>query len=129
VFNRGASGSAEHYVQVVVSAARSFRGLGHDEVRQRIVQEMQRLFPAAGQASLVRARLVTEHQATFSVVPGVDRWRPPQLSPIAGLFVAGDWTRTGWPATMEGAVRSGYLAAEAILAQMGRPEKVVRPDL
>jgi uncharacterized protein with NAD-binding domain and iron-sulfur cluster len=90
---------------------------------------MARLFPAAGQARLVRARVVTEHQATFSAVPGVDRWRPPQASPIPGLLVAGDWTRTGWPATMEGAVRSGYLAAEALLEQCGRPERLVQPDL
>ena len=64
---------------------------------------------------LLRCRVVTEHAATFSAVPGVDRWRPAQASPLDNLFVAGDWTATGWPATMEGAVRSGYLAAEALL--------------
>jgi uncharacterized protein with NAD-binding domain and iron-sulfur cluster len=62
-------------------------------------------------------------------VPGVDRWRPPQASPIDNLFVAGDWTATGWPATMEGAVRSGYLAAEALLRRLGRGECLVQPDL
>jgi squalene-associated FAD-dependent desaturase len=67
--------------------------------------------------------------ATFSVVPGVDKWRPIQASPIPNLFVAGDWTATGWPATMEGAVRSGYLAVEALLAQRGVPEQLVQPDL
>jgi squalene-associated FAD-dependent desaturase len=129
VFNRGEPTPGEHYVQVVVSAARALAGLGHDEVRQRITAEVQGLFPAAGQARLVRARVVTEHQATFSPVPGVDRWRPVQVSPITGLFVAGDWTRTGWPATMEGAVRSGYLAAEALLERAGRPERLLQPDL
>jgi uncharacterized protein with NAD-binding domain and iron-sulfur cluster len=69
--------------------------------------------------------VVTEHAATFSAVPGVDRWRPGPASPIENLLVAGDWTDTGWPATMEGAVRSGYLAAEAILGSPG----IVRPDL
>jgi len=73
--------------------------------------------------------VVTEHAATFSAVPGVDRWRPTQASPIANLFVAGDWTRTGWPATMEGAVRSGYLAAEALLERVGVPGKLVQPGL
>ena len=62
-------------------------------------------------------------------VPGVDRWRPPQASPVPNLVLAGDWTATGWPATMEGAVRSGYLAGEAILTRCGRPEHIVRPDL
>jgi squalene-associated FAD-dependent desaturase len=113
VFNRGMA-QGEHYVQVVVSAARQFRGLGHDEVERRIVAEMASLFPAAHPEKLVRARVVTEHAATFSAVPGVDRWRPAAESPIANLFLAGDWTATGWPATMEGAVRSGYRAAEAV---------------
>jgi len=53
----------------------------------------------------------------------------PQGSPVANLAVAGDWTATGWPATMEGAVRSGYLAAEVILARTGQPVKLVQPDL
>jgi squalene-associated FAD-dependent desaturase len=129
LFNRGEVAPGEHYVQVVVSAARQFRGLGHDEVRRRITEETGRLFPAAAGATLLRARVVTEHAATFSAVPGVDRWRPAQASPIANLFLAGDWTATGWPATMEGAVRSGYLAAEALLARRGKPERLVQPDL
>ncbi len=129
VFNRGETAPGDHYVQVVVSAARQFRGLGHEEVRRRIVGELAELFPAARAAQVRRARVVTEHAATFSVVPGVDRWRPVQASPLANLFVAGDWTATGWPATMEGAVRSGYLAAEALLKRVGRAETLVQPDL
>jgi uncharacterized protein with NAD-binding domain and iron-sulfur cluster len=123
VFNRG------EYVQVVVSAARQLRGLGHEEVQRRVVEEVRRLFPTARHATLVRGRVVTEHAATFSAVPGVDRWRPGPVSPIENLFVAGDWTDTSWPATMEGAVRSGYRAAEAVLAKAGVPTTLVRPDL
>ena len=119
IFNRGQSGPGEHYLQVVVSASRQFRGLGHEEVQRRIVEEMGQLFPEASPKNLLRARVVTEQAATFSAVPGVDQWRPPQISPIRNLFVAGDWTATGWPATMEGAVRSGFLAAEALLARAG----------
>jgi squalene-associated FAD-dependent desaturase len=129
VFARGETAPGEHYLQVVVSASRAFRGLGHDEVQRRIVAELASLFPAARSARLLRARVVTEHSATFGAVPGVDRWRPAQTSPIGNLFVAGDWTATGWPATMEGAVRSGYLAAEALLQRAGRPERLVQPDL
>jgi squalene-associated FAD-dependent desaturase len=124
VFNRG-----EHYIQVVVSAARPLRGLGNDEIQRRIVEELRSLFPESAAATLVRGRVVTEHAATFSAVPGVDRWRPGPVSPIENLFVAGDWTATGWPATMEGAVRSGYLAAEAVLRRAGSPVTIMQPDL
>jgi squalene-associated FAD-dependent desaturase len=119
LFNRGRVNEQEHYVQVVVSAARQFRGLGHEEVQRRMVGELAELFPEAAAASLRRARVVTEHEATFSAVPDVDQWRPPQATPLANLLLAGDWTATGWPATMEGAVRSGYLAAEAISSAKG----------
>src|SRR5213593_474305 len=84
------------------------------------IRARKSFFPAAAGAKLLRARIVTEHAATFSAVSRVDRWRPQQTSPIPNLFLAGDWTATGWPATMEGAVRSGYLAAEAILQRVGK---------
>lgn len=112
-FSRGESAPGEHYLQVVVSASRQFRGLGHAEVQTRVAEEIARLFPSP--AKLLRSRAVTEHAATFSAVPGVDAFRPPQRTPVPGLFLAGDWTATGWPATMEGAVRSGELAAAAVL--------------
>jgi squalene-associated FAD-dependent desaturase len=129
VFNRGETAPGEHYLQVVVSAARQFRGLGHEEVQRRTVAELETLFPAAAGATVRRARVVTEHAATFSAVPGVDRWRPVQGSPLRNLLLAGDWTATGWPATMEGAVRSGYLAAEELLRRLGRGERLLQPDL
>ena len=129
VFNRGEVAPGEFYVQVVVSAARRFRGLGRDEVERQVVAELRKLLPDLAAANLLRARVVTEQAATFSAVPGVDRWRPPQTTPIANLMIAGDWTATGWPATMEGAVRSGYLAAEALLSRAGRPERLLQPDL
>lgn len=108
VFNRGGN-----YVQVVVSAARLTRQLGGEEIQRRVIEELRQLLPAAQSAQILRSRVVTEHAATFSAVPGVDRWRPGPVSPIKNLFVAGDWTATGWPATMEGAVRSGFAAAAA----------------
>jgi squalene-associated FAD-dependent desaturase len=129
VFNRGEVKPGEWYVQVVVSASRGFRGLDHDEVQRRIVGELGDLFPSLTPRALRRVRVITEHAATFSAVPGVDRWRPAQRSPLPNLFVAGDWTATGWPATMESAVRSGYLAAEELLKHVGMPQRIVRPDL
>jgi zeta-carotene desaturase len=77
----------------------------------------------------MKATVIKETAATFSPEPGVDRWRPKQETSITGLFLAGDWTDTGWPATMEGAVRSGYLAAEAVLRKEGRPHRFVQPEL
>ncbi len=94
-----------------------------DQIQLQIVGELTQLFPASTGAKLLRARVVTERAATFSPVPGVDRWRPNQTSPIGNLFLAGDWTATGWPGTMEGAVRSGYLAAEALMERIGSKEK------
>jgi uncharacterized protein with NAD-binding domain and iron-sulfur cluster len=129
LFNRGESSPGEHYVQVVVSAARQFRGLGQEEVQRLIVAELERLFPLARTARLLRARVVTEHAATFSAVPGVDRWRPRQASPLENMFLAGDWTATGWPATMEGAVRSGYLAGQEVLTAHGATASLLQPDL
>jgi uncharacterized protein with NAD-binding domain and iron-sulfur cluster len=72
---------------------------------------------------------VKETSATFSPAPGSDQWRPAQRSPLGDLYLAGDWTATGWPSTMEGAVRSGYLAAEAILSDAGTPRSFLKPDL
>lgn len=129
VFKREETSPGEHYVQVVVSAARELRQLGGAEIQTRIVAEMSQLFPEAKAEHLRRARVVTEHAATFSVLPGVDRFRPGQESPIPNLFLAGDWTATDWPATMEGAVRSGYLAAEALLRRLERSERLIQPDL
>lgn len=129
VFNRGKVALGEFYLQVVVSAARPLHGLGREEILRQITDELGRLFPQLRMAKLLRSKVVTEHTATFSAVPGVDRWRPAQASPICNLALAGDWTATGWPSTMEGAVRSGYLAAEAILTRAGRPERLLQPDL
>src|SRR5262249_50231468 len=80
-------------------------------------------------AQLEKATVVKEVAATFSPRPGIDQWRPPQKTHVANLYLAGDWTRTGWPSTMEGAVRSGYLAAESVLAGFGKPRKFLQPDL
>jgi squalene-associated FAD-dependent desaturase len=129
IFTRGEVAPGEHYVQVVISASRPFRGMGHEEMQREILAELARLFPVARTAKVIRARVVTEHAATFSAVPGVDKWRPSQASPIPNLLVAGDWTATAWPATMEGAVRSGYLAAEALLTRRSTPERLLQPDL
>lgn len=120
---------AEHYYQVVVSASYDLEALDKSATVDRIVGELRRVFPAAADAKLLRWKIVTEPEAVFSARPGIDALRPGQTTPIPRLFLAGDWTATGWPSTMEGAVRSGYLAAESVLQRLGRPERVVVDDL
>jgi squalene-associated FAD-dependent desaturase len=115
--------------QVVISASRNIAAQSQQETISKVVEELSEIFPRCRGAALLHSRLVTEHRAVFSARPGAEKCRPLQQSPIANLQLAGDWTRTGWPATMEGAVRSGYLAAENVLRQLGRSERLVQPDL
>ena len=117
------------YLQIVISASYDLLEKSRQEIIDLCLRELRQVLPAAREAQLVRATVIKEAAATFSPAPGCDRWRPAQNSPIAGLFLAGDWTATGWPATMESAARSGYLAAEAILAADGAPRQFVQPDL
>jgi len=119
----------EHYYQVVISASHDLSGRERQSVVDEVLADLAAVFPRARGASLLRWQLITEQQAVFSVRPGLDTVRPTAQSAVSNLLLAGDWTRTGWPATMEGAVRSGYLAAEGVLAKLGRSEKIVVPDL
>ena len=117
------------YLQLVISAAYDLLPMDKTTIRDAALADLAALWPAAREAKLVRWWVVTEHGATFAVRPGIDALRPQQRTLIDGLFLAGDWTATTWPATMEGAVRSGYLAAEGILQDLGRPEPLLRPGL
>jgi squalene-associated FAD-dependent desaturase len=121
--------SAESCYQVVISGSRALRGRAREEVVAQVREELSAAWPEARDAQLLRWRVVTEPRAVFSVQPGLERYRPSQQTAIPNLALAGDWTATGWPATMEGAVRSGYLAMEAILRVMGRARSLLAPDL
>ena len=125
VFNKHAG----EYLQIVISASRNLSPLSQQEIVDLCVKEVAALLPAVREAELVRSVVVRENSATFSPEPGCDQWRPQQQTAIPNFLIAGDWTQTGWPATMEGAVRSGYRAAEAILKNEGRPATFVKPDL
>jgi squalene-associated FAD-dependent desaturase len=109
-FNKGEG----RYVQVVVSASRSLVNVPRQDVVALALRELAEFFPRVKEARIEEAHVVKEVRATFSARPGIEAARPASVTQIPNLFLAGDWTRTGWPATMEGAVRSGYLAAEAI---------------
>ncbi len=127
---RDAAGAAPgHYYQVVVSASRNLAGRDRGEVVDEVCRELSAIWPGAAAARRLHARVVTEHAAVFSVRPGLEQVRPLQASGVPGVFVAGDWTSTGWPATMESAVRSGYLAAEGIWESLGRPQRFLAAEL
>jgi len=120
---------AGQYLQLVISASYDLLALDKVAIRDAAIRELGEIWAAARAAQVVRWWVVTEHGATFAVRPGVEALRPTQRTPVDGLFLAGDWTDTGWPATMEGAVRSGYLAAQAILADLDHPTRLIRPGL
>ena len=91
---------------------------------------MREFFPAARDAKLIKSTVIKEVHATYAPRPGIDAYRPPAATVWPCVFLAGDWTATGWPATMEGAVRSGYLAAEALTYAAGvKDSKFLVSDL
>jgi zeta-carotene desaturase len=120
VFNKDGG----RYAQVVVSASRTLVDMPRADVIALAVRELAEFFPKVRDAELQKAHVVKEVRAVFTPRPGLEPHRPPAHTAIPNLFLAGDWTRCGWPATMEGAVRSGYLAAEAITGQ-----KFLVPDI
>ncbi len=125
-------GGNGQYLQLVISASYDLVPRSRQEIIDLCRRELAEILPATREAKLEKATVIKEVNATFSPEPGVDRWRPKQETSVRNLYLAGDWTRTGWPATMEGAVRSGYLAAEAVLAALRPaqpPRKFLLPDL
>jgi uncharacterized protein with NAD-binding domain and iron-sulfur cluster len=107
----------------VISAARDYVGRPKEDCLKEFERQLHQMLPDAKGAKLVDGTIVIERRATFAPLPGIDRLRPNQAPPEGGienLFLAGDYTLTGWPATMEGAARGGYLAAGAILHSLGK---------
>ncbi len=125
VFNKDAG----RYLQVVVSASRSLLEMSRGEIVDLAARELAEFFPAAREAKIEKAHVVKEVRATFSAQPGLEALRPNATTLFPNVFLAGDWTRSGWPATMEGAVRSGYIAAEAIVRAGGEARSFLLPDI
>jgi uncharacterized protein with NAD-binding domain and iron-sulfur cluster len=119
VFDRTVSSGARtgQVLVVSLSAAGAWIGARPDDLVRTFHAALGDLFPAARRAGLVDGVVSRERTATFRGVPGTARLRPGSLTRVPGLYVAGAWTDTGWPATMEGAVRSGASAAAAALAR------------
>ena len=121
--------SEGRHIQLVVSASRSLTEMPRGEVIALALRELAEFIPASAHARLERAHVVKEIRATYSARPGLEAHRPTAETSDPKLFLAGDWTRSGWPATMEGAVRSGYLAAEAVCRRLGSPRQFLKPDV
>lgn len=114
------------YIELVISGSFAELDLPREHILAEALRELALFFPEVSSATLVKSAVLKEARATFSVTPGLDRHRPPQQTAWPGLFLAGDWTRTDWPSTMESAVRSGRLAAGAVL---NTPIRFLAPDL
>ena len=113
-----------------MSCSRSLVDKSKAEIVDLAVREAQEFFRDAPDAQLLKSTVIKEVNATYSPRPGMDQYRPKPDTAWPRVFLAGDWTATGWPATMEGAVRSGYLAAEAVTRfASGKRTSFLVPDL
>jgi zeta-carotene desaturase len=125
IFNK----SEGRYVQLVISASHTLVETPRAEVIGLALRELAEFFPETREARVEKAHVVKEIRAVLSPRPGLESRRPPARTSIGNLFLAGDWTRQSWPAIMEGAVRSGYLAAEAVTEAAGLRKSFLLPDI
>ncbi len=121
VFNKtrmqGEDESSGQYLCISLSGAWEYADTPKQEIRDMFLEEMKRLFPLARNAQVTRLLIVKQPHATFRSIPVVGHHRLPNATPISNLFLAGEWVDTGWPGTMEGAVRSGQTAARALVSR------------
>jgi len=118
------------YLELVVSSSKTLVEKSRAEIIDLALAELREFFPGARAANLVKSTVIKEVHATYSPRPGVDVFRPRPETVWPRVFLAGDWTATGWPATMEGAVRSGYVAAQCVARVAGlRNAAFLVPDL
>jgi squalene-associated FAD-dependent desaturase len=132
LFDRTAGAGLERdgrqYLALSLSAAADEIELPTAALRDRYLPALAELLPAARQAQVTEFVVTRERTATFLPAPGTAALRPAAATGVAGLFLAGSWTSTGWPATMEGAVRSGLTAARAALISLGRTHRLPTPE-
>jgi len=118
------------YLELVVSSSKSLVEKSRSEITDVALAELREFLPAAREANVVKSTVIKEVHATYSPRPGVEVYRPRPETVWPRVFLAGDWTATGWPATMEGAVRSGYAAAQCVARVAGiRDAAFLVPDL
>jgi zeta-carotene desaturase len=107
------------YLELVVSASRQMVEMSRGEVIELALRELAEFFPAVAAAKLRKSAVVKELRATFAPAPGSGAFRLTPQTPWPGVVLSGDWTQTGWPATMEGAVRGGYRSAASLAGMLG----------
>lgn len=117
------------YLQLVISASSKLLEMPRQQVIDLAREELCEFLPAVREAQVLKAHVVKEARATFAASPGLHKHRPEPQTRLSNLWLAGDWTQSGWPATMEGAVRSGYKAAEFTAAALDRPTQFLLPDI
>ncbi len=123
---RQAGLAAGQYLAISLSAADSYVDLPVAALRQQFLPALEQLFPAAAGAGITDFFVTRERRATFRQAPGCGAIRPGAVTAVPGLALAGSWTDTGWPDTMEGAVRSGQCAAQALVDGLARSATVTR---
>jgi squalene-associated FAD-dependent desaturase len=123
---RGYAPDKGSYIELVIAGSRAQLSMGREEILAGALKELEVFFPEVKRAKLIKSGVLKEARATFSVVPGLDKFRPQQTTEWPGIYLAGDWTATEWPSTMEGAVRSGRLAAGAL---MGDARRFMAPEI
>jgi zeta-carotene desaturase len=106
------------YVEFVIAGSKAQLGIGREDILASALNEVPQFLPDVKRATLLKSCVLKEARATFSVTPGLDQYRPAQKTHLPGLYLAGDWTATDWPSTMEGAVRSGRFAAGAVMGNV-----------
>ncbi len=114
------------YLELVISGSFPELGMAREDILASALHELESFYPAVRSATLVKSAVLKEARATFSVLPGLDDVRPNQKTALQGLFVAGDWTQTEWPSTMESAARAGRYAAGEV---MGERSRFLAPEL
>ena len=111
--------SGRQYLSLLISGAAKYVGWSKEKLVNVAMGELRTLLPTAGEARLLHSVVIKEKRATFSPKPGVENLRPSTETTVKNLLLAGDWTATGYPATIEGAVMSGFNAAEAVRRYLG----------
>ena len=127
LFNKGCNEDGQQHVHAVISAADAWMELDEDAIVDRVLDDLSGVAPHIRTRTIVHARSVKEKRATFAATAEIEPLRPSagpsslgvEGGDAQGLYLAGDWCATGWPATMEGAVRSGYLAVQAMTGHGG----------
>jgi len=124
VFNRslitGDNGVKGQNISISLSGAFDYINRPKEELQKTFIEAMAQAFPLAREAKVERVIVIKQEKATFRCLPGSEGLRPTAQSPIGNLVLAGDWTDTGWPSTMEGAVRSGVTAANVVAERASR---------